>query len=271
MDCPQFETLQLSMEGRVALVELNRPDKANSMSAQMWSDLDSCFRWCDAQSAVRAVVLAARGKHFCAGIDLQMFATLDEQTLEPARRSESRRNVIERLQSNLTAIENCRKPVLAAIHYTCIGGGVDMVSSCDMRYCTADAYFSIKEIEIGMVADVGTLQRLPHLIGDGLMRELAYTGRRMEADEALRCGLVNRVFENREQMLEAVMGIARTIASHSPLAIRGTKEVLLYGRDHSVADGLRYVANWNAGMLSAQDLMQSVTAGAQRADLQYPD
>ncbi len=271
MDCPQFETLQLTLQERVALVELNRPDKANSMSAAMWADLAACFRWCDEEGGVRAVVLAARGKHFCAGIDLQMFASLDDQQLEAARRAEQRRNLIERLQSNLGAIEKCRKPVLAAIQYTCIGGGVDMVSCCDMRYCTQDAYFSIKELELGMVADVGTLQRLPRLIGDGLVRELAYTGRRMNADEALQSGFVNRVYADREEMLEAVMAMARLIASHSPLAIRGTKEVLLYGRDHSVEEGLRYIANWNAGMLSADDLMRSVAAAGKREDLQYPD
>jgi enoyl-CoA hydratase len=271
MDCPQFETLMVTVEQRIALVELNRPGKANSMSAAMWSELDECFRWCDRESGVRVVVLAARGKHFCAGIDLQMFATLDDQSLEAARRAEQRRNTIERLQSNLTAIERCRKPVLAAIHYTCIGGGVDMVCCCDMRYCTEDAYFSIREIELGMVADVGTLQRLPRLIGDGLMRELAYTGRRMNAAEAKQSGLVNRVYADRERMLEDVMDLARTIASQSPLAIRGTKEVLLYGRDHSVEDGLRYIANWNAGMLSPDDLMCSMKAADSGEDRRYAD
>ena len=271
MDLPRFDTLALELADQVALVELNRPDKANAMNAAMWRELEECFRWCDREPAVRAVVLAARGRHFCAGIDLQMFATLDDQSLEPGRRAEHRRQHIERLQANLTAIEQCRKPVLAAVQYTCIGGGVDMISCCDMRYCTADAYFAIKEIELGMVADVGTLQRLPRLIGDGLMRELAYTGRRIEATEAQRHGLVNQVHATREEMLAAVMDIARTIARRSPLAIRGTKEVLLYGRDHSVAEGLRYIANWNAGMLSADDLMRSVMAGGKTDDLTYGD
>ncbi len=271
MDLPRFETLALELADHVALVELNRPDKANAMSAAMWRELEECFRWCDREPAVRAVVLAGRGRHFCAGIDLQMFTTLDDPSLEPGRRAEQRRHHIERLQANLTAIEQCRKPVLAAVQYTCIGGGLDMISCCDMRYCTGDAYFAIKEIELGMVADVGTLQRLPRLIGDGLMRELAYTGRRMDAAEAHRLGLVNQVYADREGMLAGVMDIARTIARRSPLAIRGTKEVLLYGRDHSVADGLRYIANWNAGMLSADDLARSVMAGGKTDDLSYGD
>jgi enoyl-CoA hydratase len=271
MDCPRFETLALGVSEHVALVELNRPDKANSMNAAMWRELEECFRWCERAPAVRAVVLAGRGRHFCAGIDLQLFATLDDPSLEPGRRAEQRRHHIERMQANLGAIDQCRKPVLAAVHHTCIGGGIDMISCCDMRYCTEDAYFSIREIELGMVADVGTLQRLPRLIGDGLMRELAYTGRRMDAQEAHRYGLVNRVYADREQMLADVMVIAHTIAKRSPLAIRGTKEVLLYSREHSVADALRYVATWNAGMLSAEDLMRSVGAGGKPEQLEYGD
>jgi len=271
MELPSYQTLSLGLRGHVALVELDRPDKANAMSAAMWREINDCFGWCDTTAAVRAVVLAGRGRHFCAGIDLKMFEDLDDQGLEVARRAESRRNTIERLQADLGAIERCRKPVLAAIHHTCIGGGVDMVCCADMRYCTGDAYFAIKEIDLGMVADVGTLQRLPRLIGDGMVRELAYTGRRMDAAEALRLGFVNRVFDDRESMLAEVLGIAGAIAARSPLAIRGTKEVILYARDHSVADGLRYIANWNAGMLSAADLMQSVASGGKPDAVGYGD
>jgi enoyl-CoA hydratase len=271
MQLPVYETLVLSLTGQVAKVELNRPEKANSMNAPMWAELERCFRWCDAEPAVRVVVLEGRGKHFCAGIDLAMFATLADSSLEPGRRAERQRDTIERLQANLTAIERCRKPVLAAIHHTCIGGGVDMVCCADMRYCTEDAYFAIKEIDLGMVADVGTLQRLPRLIGDGAVRELAYTGRRMDAAEAVRLGFVNRVYPDRDAMRAGVMELAQRIAARAPLAVRGTKEVLLYGRDHSVADGLRYIANWNAGMLSADDLQRSVAAGGKPQGVPYAD
>lgn len=271
MEIPVFETLALRLEGHVAVVELDRPAKVNAMNAAMWAALEQCFRWCSAEPAVRVVVLAARGKHFCAGIDLEIFGALDDASLEPGRRAERRRETIERLQGNLTAIERCRKPVLAAIHRGCIGGGVDMVCCADMRFCSADAYFTIKEIDLGMVADVGTLQRMPRLIGDGLLRELAYTGRRMEAQEAKEAGFVNRVFADRESLLEGVMEMARRIAERSPLAIRGTKEVILYGRDHSVEDGLRYIANFNAGMLSAEDLVNSLGAGADPARVRYGD
>ena len=163
------------------------------------------------------------------------------------------------------------KPVLAAIHNTCIGGGVDMVCCADIRYGSADAWFSVKEIDLGMVADVGTLQRLPRLIGDGLVRELAYTGRRMDAAEALQSGLLTRIFPDRESLLAGVLEIARTIAARSPLAVRGTKELILFGRDHSVEDGLRYIANWNAGMLSTDDLSRSLVSGGKPEGIEYPD
>lgn len=274
MQAPIFSTLSLSVENAVAQVSLNRPDKANSMNAAMWQELEQCFDWLDAEPTVRVVVLAGEGRHFCSGIDLAMFAELAQQTgdiADPARQSEQLRQKILALQANLTAIEKCRKPVLAAIHHTCIGGGVDLVSCCDMRYCTEDAYFSIKEIDLAMTADVGTLQRLPHLISQGMVRELAYTGRRLEAAEALSLGLVNAVYPDQEQLLAGVMAIALQIAEKSPLAIRGSKEMLLYARDHSVSDSLNYMATWNAAMLSVQDITGTVAAAAKGEKPEYED
>jgi enoyl-CoA hydratase len=162
-------------------------------------------------------------------------------------------------------------PVLAAIHNTCIGGGVDMTCCADMRYATQDAYFSIREIDIGMTADVGTLQRLPKIIPDGVVRELAYTGRDMHAQEAKDVGFVNRVFEDRDTMMREVTAIARSIAKKSPLAMRGSKEMLLYSRDHSVAQGLNYVATWNAGMLSQADLQAGMQAQMGKTQAVYED
>jgi len=269
---PTYTTLQVSIEEQVATVCLNRPDKANSMNAPMWDELQACFEWLDAEPAVRAVILAGNGKHFCAGLDLGVFAAgLHGDSQDPARRAEYFRRTVLRLQANLTAIERCRVPVLAAIHNTCIGGGVDMVCCADMRYATEDAYFSIREIDIGMTADVGTLQRLPKLIPDGVARELAYTGRNMDAEEAREVGFVNRVFEDREKMMREVTAIARTIAHKAPLAMRGTKEMLLYSRDHSVADGLNYIATWNAGMLSSADLQAGIQAQMDKKQAQYED
>jgi len=269
---PAFETLDVAIDAGVATVSLNRPDKANSMSATMWTDLQACFEWIDDEPTIRVVILAGNGKHFCAGIDLAMFSDIAPREKKEAGRvrEQVRRNVLK-LQDNLSAIEKCRKPVLAAIHHTCIGGGVDMVCCCDMRYGTEDAYFAIKEIDLGMTADVGTLQRLPRLIGDGMVRELAYTGRKLGAAEARELGFLNRVFPDRDALMAGVTEIARQIASKSPLAVRGSKEMILYARDHSVADGLNYIATWNAGMLSQADLMGSVEAQMKGDALSYED
>lgn len=270
---PQYQTLALSVTDGVAEVALDRPTKANSMSAPMWRELQDCFEWIDQAPTVRVAVLSGNGKHFCSGLDLSMFAGIagEGSSSEPARRAEAMRRMILRMQDNLSAIERCRVPVLAAIHNTCIGGGIDLTCCCDMRYCSADAWFGVKEIELGMVADVGTLQRLPRLIGDGMVRELAYTGRRFDAEEALSIGYVNRVFADRETLLAGVMEIARDIAAKSPLAIRGSKEMIVYGRDHSVSDGLNYIATWNAAMLSQQDLLGTIQAQAAGESVTYED
>ncbi len=268
---PTFETLDLSIEEHVATVCLNRPDKANAMNAPMWDELQVCFEWLDAEPGVRAVILAGNGKHFCAGLDLSVFGSLSGTNKDPARRAEAIRRTALRMQGNLSAIEQCRVPVLAAVHNTCIGGGVDMICCADMRYATEDAYFSIREIDIGMTADVGTLQRMPKIVPDGIVRELAYTGRNMDAEEAREVGFVNRVLENRESLMREVKKIARAIASKSPLAIRGTKEMVLYTRDHSVADGLNYVATWNAGMMSQADLQAGIEAQTNKTQASYED
>jgi enoyl-CoA hydratase len=271
MTSPDFATLELQLDGQVATVSLNRPDKANAMDATLWQELQDCFEWLDQEPAVRAVILAGNGNHFCAGIDLSMFGGLHGVATDPSRRAEHLRRTILRLQDNLTAIEKCRKPVLAAIHNTCIGGGVDLVCCADMRYATEDAYFSIREIDIGMTADVGTLQRLPKLIPDGVVRELAYTGRDMDAEEARELGFVNRVYEDRQTLMREVMATAQNIARKSPLAVRGSKEMLLYSRDHSVADGLNYIATWNAGMLCQADLQAGLSAQLEKRQASYED
>jgi enoyl-CoA hydratase len=268
---PSYETLALQLEDHVATVCLNRPDKANAMSAQLWEDLQACFEWLDQEPSVRVVILAGNGKHFCAGLDLGMFGGLRGEALESGRRGEHLRRVVLKLQDNLSAIEKCRKPVLAAIHNTCIGGGVDMTCCADMRYATEDAFFSIREIDIGMAADVGTLQRLPKIIPPGVVNELAYTGRNMDAEEARELGFVNRVYQDRETMLREVTEIARGIAGKSSLAVRGTKEMLMYTRDHSVADGLNFVATWSAGMLSDADLQAGLLAQMEKKQAVYDD
>jgi 2,4-dienoyl-CoA reductase (NADPH2) len=194
---PQFDTLRIGLDGQVALVTLNRPDKANAMNLQMWQDLRAAMQWVDRTPAVRVAVLHGAGANFCAGIDLQMMMGILPMVKDAceARTRENLRNLILDLQDTLTSLERCRKPVLAAIHGACVGGGVDLVACADMRYCAAGTYFSVKEVDLGMVADVGSLQRLPRLIGEGMVRELAYTGRKVDGAEAGRIGLVNRVFD----------------------------------------------------------------------------
>ena len=270
---PSYSTLKVRMEEHVAWVALNRPDKANAMNEAMWNEIQMCFEWLDQEPMVRAVVLCGEGRHFCAGIDLAMFGGLAQSAegMEKSRFVAWFRAVILRLQGNLTAIERCRKPVLAAIQGSCVGGGVDIVSACDMRYCADGVKFSIKEIDIGMVADVGTLQRLPHIIPAGVMRELAYTGRNVDAAEAERIGLVNRRFDNYEEMIEAVSALAQDIARKSPLAVRGSKQMMLYTRDHSVSDALDYQATWNGGMLSFEDVMQAITAASEGKAADFKD
>jgi 2,4-dienoyl-CoA reductase (NADPH2) len=263
---PRFDTLHVGLDGQVAVVRLNRPDKANAMNMQMWQDLRAAMQWVDRTGAVRVAVLHGAGANFCAGIDLQMMMSLLPMVKDAceARTRENLRNLILDLQDTLTSIERCRKPVLAAIHGACVGGGVDLVACADMRYCAADTSFSIKEIDLGMVADVGSLQRLPRLIGDGMVRELAYTGRKVGGEEAARIGLVNRVFDTPEALLEGVMTLAHVITTKSPLAVRGTKDTLNHARDHSVADGLDRIATWNAAMLMSEDLQAAVRASMTR-------
>ncbi len=270
---PAFETLQVSLDNHIAHIRINRPDKANAMSRAMWTDIHAAFDWIDTTSEVRVAIISGNGAHFTSGIDLAMLAGVADEVdddCEGRKREKLRRTILD-LQASLTSIERCRKPVLAAIHGACIGGGIDLICCADMRYCSSEANFSIKEIDMGMTADVGTLQRLPKLIGDGIVRELAYTGRKLLSDEAKSIGLVNRVFESPEKLLQGVTQIAVEIAAKSPLAIRGTKEMIVYARDHSVADSLNYIATWNAAMLMSTDLQEAMMAGMQKKSPSFRD
>jgi enoyl-CoA hydratase len=252
---------------------LQRPERSNALNEAMWQELRSAFNWVDATPQVRVAILGGAGRNFCAGIDLAMLAGVAQAVAQtdPARSREALRRLILDLQDCLSSVERCRKPVLAAIQGACIGGAVDLVTCCDIRYVAADAQFSVREIDVGMTADVGTLQRLPRLVPDGIARELAYTGRSVDAAEARQIGLANQVFATPEALLQGVRAIARTIAGKSPLAIRGSKEMLNYGRDHSVTDGLNYIATWNAAMLMSADLEESMAALRERRPPRFLD
>ncbi|WP_300726372.1 crotonase/enoyl-CoA hydratase family protein [Pseudomonas sp.] len=257
----EYQAFQVEVKGSIAHVQINRPEKVNAMSAAFWTEIVEIFRWVDDTDAVRVVVLSGAGKHFSAGIDLMLLASVaNEMGKDVGRNARLLRRKILQMQASFNAVDQCRKPVLAAIQGYCLGGAIDLIAACDMRYAAEDAQFSIKEIDMGMAADVGTLQRLPRIIGDGMLRELAYTGRSVSSQEALGIGLVNRVYSDHDTLLEGVMAIAGEIAAKSPIAIEGTKRMISYMRDHTVADGLEYVATWNAAMLQSSDLRVAMTA-----------
>lgn len=267
-----LETLAISERNGVAHIELNRAGKANAMNGAMWKDLRSAFDWLSTSRA-RVGVLSARGKHFTAGIDLDMLVAMKSEiaSLSEGRRQERLKEVIVELQAAISAAESCRKPILAAIHGACMGAGIDLVTACDMRYATKDSRFSVKEVDLAIVADVGTLQRLPRLIGDGLARELAFTGRDFDGNEAHAMRLVNQVFTDKDSLMAAVLKMAAEIASKSPLTIRGIKDTLNFSRDHSVAEGLSYVAAKNSAILFSSDLDEAMTAAEQKRRGQFED
>ena len=256
-----YTAFKVELSNHIAHVQINRPEKINAMNAAFWREIVEIFQWIDDTDQARVVVLSGAGKHFSSGIDLMMLASLASELGKDVGRNARllRRKILE-MQASFNAVDNCRKPVLAAIQGYCIGGAIDLVAACDMRYAAADAQFSIKEVDMGMAADVGTLQRLPRIIGDGLLRELAYTGRTIGAEEAQRIGLVNRTYDDHAALLDGVFAIAAEIAGKSPIAVAGTKEMLSYMRDHRIDDGLEYIATWNAAMLQSEDLRVAVAA-----------
>jgi len=268
-----YKSLTVETSNNIAHIRLNRPDKRNSMNADFWRELPEAVQQIDEQASARVIVLSSTGKHFCAGMDLEVFTddSLSSQS-ELGRKHENLRRKVLQLQDIMSIFENVRMPTLAAIQGGCIGGGVDMVTACDIRYCTEDAFFSIEETKLAMTADMGTLQRLPHLISHGLTRELAYTGRRMYAKEAQRAGLVNQVFNDQEALIAGVMEVAAQIAARSPLAVTGCKEMLNYSRDHNVPDSLKYMASWQSGMFQPQtDMMETFSAKMEGRDPQFHD
>lgn len=255
-----MQCFTLSQQDHVAHLVLSRPEAMNTMGPAFWRELDEVLAQLHREGRARALVISSTGKHFSAGMALETFGGQD---LLDDRTPEGRAAVLDVLadmQATFTRLETLRIPVIAAIQGGCIGGAVDMVTACCIRYATADAFFCIQEINIGMVADVGTLQRLPKLVPLGVVKELAYTGRRLPARKAHSYGLVNEVFETADAMVAAAMQCAREIAAKPPVAIWGTKQVIHFARDHSVDDSLRQMGWVQGAIWSNAHVREAVTA-----------
>ena len=256
----------------IAHVRLSRPDELNTMIREFWSELPEIVTGISDEGSARVVVISSTGRHFSAGMDLSVFTGGDlHPDAELGRRQARMRSSAKALQWSFTALEKARVPVLAAIQGGCIGGAVDLVTACDLRYASADAFFTVMEINIGMTADVGTLQRLGTIVPEGVARELAFTGRRMSAQRAYEVGLVQEVYAGHEALLAGVLDTAREIAGKSPLAVWGTKVAMNYARDHGVDDALDQIATWQAGMFQQPDMLEAFTAKAEQRDPVYPD
>ncbi|MBL4606502.1 MAG: crotonase/enoyl-CoA hydratase family protein [Pseudomonadales bacterium] len=266
-----FQCFKLIQDNGVAHLELSRPEKRNSMIPEFWKELPALVRKLDSEGETRVLLISSQGKHFCSGMDLSVFSdpSLQDKSLEIGRQREKFRHFVEGLQDAFTALEQARFPVLCAVQGACIGGALDLLAASDCVYCSEDAYFTIAETNIGLVADLGTLQRLPHMIPLGVLKEMAYTGRKVDAQEAKRIGLVNNVYENANALVEGVLEIARSIAGHSPLVVSGCKEMINYSRDHSVADSLRFMSTWQAAMFHGSDMMEAFGAKAKKEQAQF--
>ena len=263
----------VTIENGVANISMNRPDQLNSMIRVFWKELPDIIKEIDKNSDARVIVLSGQGKHFSAGMDLSTFVPpkKSDKEVDPARQREVFYHEVLELQDAFTALEECRMPTIASIHGACVGGAIDMVAACDMRYCSENAFFKIAEVDIGIAADVGTLQRLPSLIPLASLRELAFTGRKFDSAEAKLLGLVNEVFTSEDILHEEVQKVAKNIASKSPLVTRVIKKQINYARDHSVRDALEFHATWNASLISGKDMQEAMTSYMNKTNGDFED
>lgn len=281
-----YVCFDVSIENRIAHMIMKRPEKRNSMIPEFWDELPQIVQDIDGNSKARVIVISSTGPHFSAGLDLNAFVTgpkeagddtaetpdgVDAKTRAKRLHGINFYQNIRRMQQAFNCLEECRVPVLAAVQGGAIGGAVDFVAACDMRYATKDAFFTIMETNVAMTADAGTFPRLVKLIPEGVVRELAYTGRPMPADEAMSVGLVNRFYDDQKTMLEEVMKIAGEIAGKAPLAVYGCKRMINYSRDHNTADGLDYIGIWNASMLQPDEMFEAVMARSEKRSATFVD
>lgn len=245
-------------------VEMNRPKKMNALNKEMWTEIGDAFTKLSTDPECRVVILSGAGKMFSSGIDLgdlTQLASVVYSEDDIARKSMTMYTMLRHLQGLITTVEKCRKPVIGAIHNACVGAGVDLITTTDIRLCTEDAWFCVKEVDMGLAADVGTLQRLPKVIGSqSLVNDLCLTARKMKSEEAERCGFVSSVFSSKEAMMTSALEMAASIASKSPVAVQGTKTNLVYSREHTVEEGLERIASHNMSMLQSEDVMKSAMA-----------
>jgi enoyl-CoA hydratase len=255
-----YQHIEIERVGDVATLWLNRPDKRNAMSADMWADLPGAMAEIDADDSARVVILAARGTAFTVGIDIGLLASMQPEAGSRAESSMSLYRTIKDMQRTASCFAESPKPVIAAVQGYCLGAGMDLITACDIRLAAEDAIFSIRETRMGLVADIGTLQRLPSIVGPAHTADLAYTGRDIDASRALSIGLVNEVFPDPETALTAARDLAGQIAENSPLVIQGIKTVLAANDGRSMGQALDYAAQWNAAYLISNDLTEAVTA-----------
>ena len=273
-----YTCFNVETKDKVAHIQLKRPEALNTMTRAFWNELPAIVNKITDEALARAIVISSTGKHFSAGMDLSVFTDGQGVTGDGLSRAETGRvranlrSEVARLQKTFSCLDEARMPVLMAIQGGCIGGAIDMSTCADMRYATKDAFFVVQEINLAMTADVGTFPRLCHLLPQGMVRELAYSGRRMPAQKALELGFVNELFDTQEKMLAHVLELAGEIATKSPLAVYGSKVMINYARDHSIADGLDYIATWQTGMFNpTADMMESFKAKQEKRAPVYAD
>jgi enoyl-CoA hydratase len=270
-----YSCFKVEIEAGVAHIQLKRPEAMNTMTRAFWNELPAIVKHIDDNALARCIVITSTGKHFSAGMELSVFTdgegVTEERSGDRHVAGESFRHHVHHLQDTFSCLDRARMPVIVAIQGGCIGGAVDFVSACDIRYATTDSFFCIQEINIGMTADVGTFPRLCKLIPEGWVRELAYTGRRLPAAKALAIGLVNELFDSHEALVAHALATAREIAEKSPLAVAGSKVMINYARDHTIADGLDYIATWQTGMFAGSHMAEAFTAKQEKRPAVFPD
>jgi enoyl-CoA hydratase len=267
-----YEAFTVTIEDKVAHIQMSRPEAMNTMNKAFWNELPAIVRDIDMNVRARCIVISSTGKHFSAGMDLAVFGAGDGGgKVDRYVAAEAFRSNIRQIQSSFNVLEEARVPVLFALHGGVIGGAIDMISAGDIRWCTKDAFFTIMETNIAMTADVGTFPRLQRYIPEGWVKEMAYTGRRIDSATAKEIGLVNDVFDTHEACIAHALATAKEIASKDPLTVTGCKTLINYARDHNTADTLDYIGVWNAAMLPPSHMQEAFAARAEKRDPDYPD